>query len=103
MAGLPVVQHHIDACYRLEQSIPQERSDSNSTKYHVAEVLLLGYYGEDELADFLLIATQSYPTLRIRYCFINQISKSANCIVIIRVGLEYFDQPQLNKNINSFK
>jgi len=69
VAGLPVVQHHIDACYRLGQlrcSNPQDDSNTNVSKYCVAEVLLLGYYGEDELADFLLTATQSYPSLRIR-------------------------------------
>lgn len=70
VAGLPVVQHHIDACYRLGQqrnSIPDNDSKSNVSNYCVAEVLLLGYYGDDELADFLLTATQSYPSLRIRY------------------------------------
>ncbi|XP_025196010.1 mannose-1-phosphate guanyltransferase alpha-A isoform X2 [Melanaphis sacchari] len=70
VAGLPVVQHHIDACYRLGQKrsqIPEDDSNSNVGKYCVAEVLLLGYYGDDELSDFLLTATQSYPSLRIRY------------------------------------
>jgi len=74
VAGLPVVQHHIDACYRLGQqrnSIPDNDSKSNVSNYCVAEVLLLGYYGDDELADFLLTATQSYPSLRIRYGFAN--------------------------------
>lgn len=66
VAGLPVVQHHIDACYRLGQEQCSSRQDSNK-KYRVAEVLLLGYYGEDELADFLLTTTQSYPSLKIRY------------------------------------
>lgn len=74
VAGLPVVQHHIDACYRLGQQrnlIPENDSKGNASKYCVAEVLLLGYYGDDELADFLLTATQSYPSLRIRCGFAN--------------------------------
>lgn len=74
VAGLPVVQHHIDACYRLGQQrfvIPQDGSNTKTSKYCVAEVLLLGYYGVDELADFLLSATQSYPSLRIRYYYAN--------------------------------
>jgi hypothetical protein len=72
VAGLPVVQHHIDACYKLGQkrcSVPEKCDSNNSSKYYVAEVLLLGYYGDDELADFLLAATQSYPSIRIRYYF----------------------------------
>jgi len=74
VAGLPVVQHHIDACYRLGQQhnpISKDDSKNNVNKYCVAEVLLLGYYGDDELADFLLTATQSYPSLRIRYSVAN--------------------------------
>lgn len=72
VAGLPVVQHHIDACYRLGQQRVANSDDStddsdSNNKYRVAEVILLGYYGDDELADFLLAATQSYPSLRIRY------------------------------------
>lgn len=67
VAGLPVVQHHIDACYRLGQRSSQNPDNSNGREYRVGEVLLVGYYGDDELADFLQSATQSYPSLRIRY------------------------------------
>ncbi|VVC26782.1 Hypothetical protein CINCED_3A008778 [Cinara cedri] len=73
VAGLPVIQHHIDACYRLGQhqypnkSYSKNCSNNDGDKYRVAEVLLLGYYDEDELENFLLTTTLSYPSLRIRY------------------------------------
>jgi len=72
VAGLPVIEHHIDACYRLGQSqtFPDGTSDSN--KYYVAEVILLGYYGDEELSEFLCTATDNYPSLKIRYYSSNQ-------------------------------
>lgn len=76
VAGLPVIQHHIDACYRLGQHQCPDTSNSgncsntNGGKYHVAEVLLLGYYDDDELENFLQTTTQSYPSLRIRLVII---------------------------------
>ena len=52
MAGIPIVQHHIEALSRVEC---------------VKEVLLLGFYPSSEMSDFVQEMNESQNQFKVRY------------------------------------
>jgi len=52
VAGLPIVQHHIEACVKVPDLL---------------EVLILGFYPSNEMSAFVTEMNRSYPSLKIRY------------------------------------
>ncbi|XP_050530428.1 mannose-1-phosphate guanyltransferase alpha-A [Daktulosphaira vitifoliae] len=53
VAGLPLIQHHIEACIRVPQ---------------IKEILIIGYYPQNDLAQFVHDMTNQYSNrLKIRY------------------------------------
>ena len=52
VAGLPIVQHHIEACVKVPD---------------LKEILLLGFYPSSEMANFVAEMNREYATVNIRY------------------------------------
>ena len=52
VAGLPIVQHHIEACVKVPD---------------LKEILLLGFYPSSEMASFVAEMNREYATVNIRY------------------------------------
>ena len=52
VAGLPIVQHHIEACVKVQD---------------LREILILGFYPTHEMANFVSEMNRKYETVNIRY------------------------------------
>ena len=52
VAGLPIVQHHIEACVKVTD---------------LKEILILGFYPSSEMAGFVSEMNRKYPRVNVRY------------------------------------
>ena len=83
VAGLPIVQHHIEACSKVRHESAGQQPHSLLQVPDIKEVLLLGFYPASEMASFVADMNREHQQV----CMTSpQTKNKESCVKIISVS-----------------